>query len=29
MTFSDCFYAAGIPRLELATEEGARETETS
>jgi hypothetical protein len=29
LTFADSFYAASIPRLELATEEGAGEAETS
>jgi hypothetical protein len=29
LTFADSFYAASIPRLELATEEGAREAQTS
>jgi hypothetical protein len=29
LTFADGFYAASIPRPELATEEGTREAETN
>jgi hypothetical protein len=29
LTFADSFYAASIPRFELAAEEGAREAQTS